>query len=300
MVCGLFILLLIALAAVVTVCAVLLSIQLVKPPRHTIGGAVARGLPTDPKEAGAGEFETQTIRDAGGEEMELWLVKGTDPGGPTMVLLHGWGDSRLGELLWLDLLTPVASRLVLFDLRGHGESRQRWCTFGVEELGDVMRVIDWAAALEPVRPIVLMGYSMGASIAMNVAAEAGGKVAGVIAESPYRKVVDAIAAVLRLNRLPSGLVAFLAIGLLRTWWPGVGKINSVRSAGRMTQPLLLLHGSQDQVVSSAEIREIAAAAAQGVLCEVEGAEHLQATTLDPVRCEAAIEEFVRSLLAGRR
>jgi hypothetical protein len=112
---GLLILLAVAWAVLVLIGTVIIVYVVTHPPRRTEGVAIARGEPTTPAEAGAPRYQTRRMKLADGHELELWDVTGNRPDGPVVVMLHGWGDGRLGELLWLEVLAPLASRLILFE-----------------------------------------------------------------------------------------------------------------------------------------------------------------------------------------
>ena len=100
------------------------------------------------------------------------LVWGNDTG-PTALLLHGNG----GHAHWWDALVP-GWRLVVPDLRGHGESDwtepPRYC---IEDFArDVIAVQD---ALAP-GPVALVGHSMGGRVAAWYASEHPARVRGLI------------------------------------------------------------------------------------------------------------------------
>lgn len=99
-------------------------------------------------------------------------------GEPTLVLLHGLGASRL---LWRDVqaqLGTTGRRVVSYDLRGAGATRERerrelslatWA----DDLGGLL------AALEIERP-VLVGHSLGAAVALKYAIEQPAAVGGLV------------------------------------------------------------------------------------------------------------------------
>lgn len=101
--------------------------------------------------------------------------------GPTLLLLHGvtrcWRD-------WAPLLPELASewQVAALDHCGHGESGRAPGAY---------RVIDYARRLEAfVRenefraPLVVFGHSLGAMIALHLAAECAEKIAGAVLEDP--------------------------------------------------------------------------------------------------------------------
>lgn len=290
---GLAILFLAAAAVWVVIGAWAVVWVMTHPPRRTAGRMVARGLPTDPVEAGA-TYSVDHIAAADGQEIELWLVDGDDsrPDGPVMVMLHGWGDSRLGKLLWLDVLKPSANKLVLFDLRAHGESRHGRCTWGAEEVDDVLRVIRRVREREGLqRPIVLVGLSMGTGTAIETAA-ACEEVAGLILDSPYRRPIDAVKATMRLNGVPTRPITDVAWMWLRWRLPSVARFDAAAWAAKLHQPMLILYGEDDRIVSRSDIEAIAASARATVVSFEAG--HLQGACADPAAYRRAVAAFVRS------
>lgn len=108
-----------------------------------------------------------------------FIVSGT---GPAVVLVPGMGDLRS---TWRDLTGPLVAagyRVVVTDLRGHGDSD---ATF--TQHGDVATAHDLLALVEHLGggPAVLAGNSMGASAATWAAAERPDQVAGLVLVSPF-------------------------------------------------------------------------------------------------------------------
>jgi pimeloyl-ACP methyl ester carboxylesterase len=91
-------------------------------------------------------------------------------GDPPLVLLHGWGANR-------SYLAPqfqyfqTAHRVLSMDLRGHGESDKPDQAYTIEKLADDAAWL--CRQLDVTRP-VLVGHSMGGSIALELAANHAG------------------------------------------------------------------------------------------------------------------------------
>ena len=101
------------------------------------------------------------------------------PGGPPVVLLHGFGDAGL---CWLRLARDLASDydLVMLDAVGHGHSGGPERGFRARAVGDVLAAIDLLGLDRP----ALIGHSMGAATAACVAYEAPDRLRGVALEDP--------------------------------------------------------------------------------------------------------------------
>lgn len=102
----------------------------------------------------------------------------------TVVLLHGLTDSAGcwadAEALW----TASGLAVLAVDARGHGRAPRFTDSELTERPGAVM-VRDVVALIEHLpRPVVLLGHSMGAAVAVAAAASVPSRVAGVVAEDP--------------------------------------------------------------------------------------------------------------------
>jgi pimeloyl-ACP methyl ester carboxylesterase len=103
-----------------------------------------------------------------------YTVAGT--GSPTLLFVHGWGGDRGMWEAAMRALSPI-HRVVALDLPGHGASGAGRADWTVPVFGDdVARVL---AALD-LREVVLVGHSMGGSIALDAAAREPARVLAVV------------------------------------------------------------------------------------------------------------------------
>ncbi|MEU1004830.1 SDR family oxidoreductase [Streptomyces tibetensis] len=94
-------------------------------------------------------------------EVELCVVEMGDPGRPTVVLVHGYPDSKE---VWSEVAGRLAGRfhVVAYDVRGHGRStapRPLRGGFTLEKLTDDFLAV--ADAVSPDRPVHLVGHDWG-------------------------------------------------------------------------------------------------------------------------------------------
>ncbi|MFJ4644920.1 SDR family oxidoreductase [Streptomyces bobili] len=93
--------------------------------------------------------------------IELCVAELGDPGRPTVVLVHGYPDSKE---VWSEVASRLADRfhVVLYDVRGHGRSsapRPLRGGFTLEKLTDDFLAV--ADAVSPGRPVHLVGHDWG-------------------------------------------------------------------------------------------------------------------------------------------
>lgn len=275
---------------------------LARPPRRTYASSLAKGLPGDPSELRdrPRRFDAWTL-ERPGVTLQAWEIAGDDQAGPVIILSHGWGSSRIGALTRLEPLLPRSSAVIAWDMRGHGESGG-CCTHGVHEVDDLLALIDRVGGD---RPIVLAGWSLGAGVSI-AAATRSPRVAGVIAECPYRHVrtparnmMIAMGMPWRLN-LGLALRALAAIQRCPGLGRGGGPFDRAADAARLACPLLVLHGAEDAISPPEDGRAIAAAAPRGEFVAIEHGGH-SGMWVDPQttpRCAEAVAAFLDRLGRG--
>ncbi|MEZ6243555.1 MAG: alpha/beta fold hydrolase [Phycisphaerales bacterium] len=246
--------------------------RLTRPPRRTYASAVARGLAGDPSELDTPRrFEAWALAPRG-RRLEAWTIQGDDPAGPVCVMAPGWGDGRVGALTRLDALTPGCSRIVAFDSAGLGES-EGVCTLGTREVGDLVALIE--RVREEGRSLVVYGWSLGAGMAIAAAA-LGTPVDAIIAEAPYRRADTPARNVMHGAGLPWRANLAPAIAMLgASFGVGIGwrGFDRAELAQRVACPILVLHGSEDEICPVEDGREIATRAPAGELFVIPGGRH---------------------------
>ncbi len=288
---------------------------LTHPPRRSYAYAVARNLPGDPSEITVTGPDGSTRRGLAftewhatcrGGALPVWEVQGLNTSGPTVIITHGWGDSRVVMLPRLAALAPLASRIILWDLAAHGDAPKGRFTLGAVEYEDLLALFDDVAespnsSADP--RIFLYGFSLGAGVSIHAAhamplwkLKDHAALAGVIAEAPYRLPITPARNVLRMRGFPYRSNIGPAIVWLKAtlgFW--FRDRNFDRSSQRLDAPLLVLHGTDDPICPLMDAREIAAAH-ESRLIEIPGGGHNNLWT-DPAFASqmlAAVAQFVAS------
>ncbi|WP_108814943.1 alpha/beta hydrolase [Loktanella sp. Alg231-35] len=124
---------------------------------------------------------------------------------------------------------------------------------------DALAAYDWLAARHA-GPIVVHGYSMGSGLALHVAAAR--PVAAVLLDAPFVKMCELMT---KASWLPA------------CYMPGVQHWNSAALVPDVTAPVLIQHGTEDQLIEMSNgerLRDLMAAAGLAVTFHaVEGATH---------------------------
>ncbi len=264
---------------------------------HVLTSPRPRPPQVDPRVMGA-QVVPWSTRTEDGVTLRGWYVPTT--GRRLIVLVHGLWES------WESVAGPARDLrrrgydVLVFDLRGHGRSDPARLSMGRRERRDVRAVLAWAreAGYAPDR-IGWVGYSLGGSTLL-MEAERNPALTAVAVDSPF-------------GDLPAVLDHQLAIhsGLPRPFNPGIllaadwafgarsSDLIPIRSARRWgRRPLLVIHGTADDLVPVAQARALAAAA--GPDCQaviLPGLGHTDAYRADPRGYVDRLDRFFAAHLA---
>lgn len=114
-------------------------------------------------------------------DLWLWVAEAGDPEAPPVLLLHGLYDRWE---TWQPVLPDLSARthVIAFDLRGHGRSSHPAGGYTLRDYAD-----DAARLLDSMRlrePVVAIGFSLGALVALVLAAEWPTFVRALVLEDP--------------------------------------------------------------------------------------------------------------------
>jgi pimeloyl-ACP methyl ester carboxylesterase len=229
---GLAELLVAAFVGVLLILSAVIARGAVGPPRHTAGYAAARGLPADPGDLGL-VFDQWTLDRPDGPSLPVWEIE-CGPPPFTAVFVHDWGASRIDMLGRLAPWDEVCRRLVLYELRGHGDASGGPSRLGHREDQDLLSLLEHLGT----GPYLLVGHSMGAGIAIAAAALAPPAVdiAGIVACGPRDDFRTSLQGRLRAAAIPARPLADLAMAWL--WLTGIRRVDVRRAEAALRVPVL--------------------------------------------------------------
>lgn len=90
-----------------------------------------------------------------------------------VIVLHGYGGNRLEMMARAEFLARHEYGVLLYDLRGHGESDGNLRTYGWLDVQDVSAALGFLQNQENIDPnrIGILGFSIGGQIALRAAAQ---------------------------------------------------------------------------------------------------------------------------------
>lgn len=214
-----------------------------------------RELMATPAEVGL-SFEDVNFKSADGVRLHGWYVPGQRD--VTWLWFHGNGGNishRLGNLILFHKNLGV--NIFLIDYRGYGRSEGRASEKGTYR--DAVGALDYLLSRDDVNPekLIYFGRSLGCAVAVWLATQY--HPSGLVLESPFTSVKDM--AKLAFPYLPLHLLAR-------------AKYDSLSRIDKISCPLLILHGSEDETVPISIGRRLYMAASEPKsFYTIEGASH---------------------------
>lgn len=193
------------------------------------------------------------------QKFEGWVLEAPAARG-VVITCHGYKANRLQLVPIAEGLCRRGYTMMLFDLRGHGSRRGR-CTFGTRDVKDLGVIMQWCRANPALAalPVGLLGLSMGGAVACQAAAQFP-DIKAVVVDSAYARLFPVLAQSIRKTyHLPSVFARVTWAGLALALGRGLSHADPVVVAARARQPLLIIHGMEDQSVSPEQARQLYAA-----------------------------------------
>jgi alpha-beta hydrolase superfamily lysophospholipase len=210
----------------------------------------------------------------------------------TVIFSHGFGSNRadigVPGLLMMRAVHLWGANVLTFDYRAEGRSPGALVSVGEFEVRDLQGAATAAMRLAPHVPVAVVGYSMGAAIAL-MGAERDPKIAAVVADSPFAALVPYLEHTLPIwPGLPSWpfnwLMLDVAAPLLGISPGTVSPLAHVAAIGR--RPVLLIAGKADKTIPYRNSVELYTALRRSDpaarLWLVPGAHHVESFQLRPL------------------
>jgi alpha-beta hydrolase superfamily lysophospholipase len=205
-----------------------------------------------------------------------------------VIVAHGLGEHGGAYEHLAEAISPALEiDFMAIDFRGHGRSSgRRGVVRRYEDLVEDLRAaVEWAMKHRPDAPLFLLGHSNGGQVALRLALDLAGKIAGVVASNPLIRIAMRVPpGKLRIGRI---LLSFAPWITLRAHAPTdwmtrdpdmqqrfrtdglrhnrisaplyFGMVQGgemlLARAGEIKVPVLMLIGGQDPVISPESNRE---------------------------------------------
>jgi uncharacterized protein len=200
------------------------------------------------------DFESLEIPSPAGP-LPAWFVPARDgAAGPAVVLVHGWESNRARMLPNARFLHAAGFHTLMFDVRGHGENQPETLPISGGEFGaDTVAAVVALRDRPEVTAVGILGHSMGAVGAVLAAAAEPGVGAVIATAIPaHPRLLTRRTFELAGLPIPGPIahpLAWLTMHVyLRPRGHRPARVNALRAVRRYPGPILVVHGTDDELV----------------------------------------------------
>lgn len=292
--------------------AVLMAAGMLRPPRMTDARAAWLLRRLSPADLGmhyeSVSFAVPDGKRGGRLRLAAWWIPARPASECCAVLLHGYGDAKVGAIAWAPMLHEQGWNVLALDLRAHGQSQGRFVTAGLRERRDVGAVIDELRGARPAqtRKVMLFGISYGGAVAAATAALRS-DIAAVVLDCPVLDFVSAAAAHCDLHGLPGRLIQRAALRLASALTgENLSSLHTAQLLPVLQCPLMLIDCGRDVFVTPDEREHLRLAldlrrqrGLYTLLWRLDDALHLEALVKHGDEYRRRLAEFVSACAARR-
>jgi len=251
-----------------------------KPPR--------REVHQSPADFGLA-YEQVWLSNVSGVQLSAWFVPAADPNpAPTVVVMHGWGGNAAHMLALAQPLFGADFHTLFLDVRNHGLSDHDDHVSMLRFAEDLGTGVDYVRTRDDVTEVAVVAHSVGAAAAIYYASYRD-DLSSVVAVASFAHPGELMSEALPL---PKPVKWVVIKGVERTIGKSLDLIAPRQRIEHVTVPLMLVHGTADDIVPVADSQELHEALPSTELLIVPGGGHSDLEPFQPYFPQ--VVDFIRS------
>lgn len=212
-----------------------------------------------------------------GVRIHGWKLRAQSDANWVTLYLHGNAGNLTHRVDHMEAIPRVGSDLLIIDYRGYGKSEGKPTEEGIYRDADAAYEYLVEAGYKP-EQLVIYGESLGTAVAVDLASRHA--CAGLVLEAPFPSASAVAGRVLPL------------LGPLAAR----GRLETAKKLPRVKAPMLIIHGTKDEVIDYELGQEVfEAAPGPKQFWTVEGAQHSNITQVAREQYPAKLREFLAQL-----
>ncbi len=230
-----------------------------------------------------------------------WWIPAEKPIG-SVVICHGQEGSMDGDTHHMVPLHDAGFNVLMFDFRAHGGSEGECVTMGMYEKEDLLGALDYLVEAKGIEKVGVLGFSMGAAVALITAALSE-RICAVVADSSFGRLKSTLTG--------WGVIRGVPPARARQYASWVLVAASIHTEGRIDQtdpirwtvhigprPILFIHGANDPFVPIQDVDRMASLAQGPVeVWVVDGVGHRGAYAADPAEYDSRVVNWFKKYVA---
>ncbi len=232
-----------------------------------------------------------------GCELHVELLKNPVESDKYIILSHGYTDNRMGSLKYAHMYLDLGYNCIIYDLRGHGENKKTFTTYGILEGKDLSLLVkDTKKRYPNLSKLGLHGESLGAASTIT-SLKYHPEVDFVVADCGFSDIENVLRGGYKNAHLPSVLVDLTNIGARIRYHYSLKKMRPIDSLNENKIPILFIHGEKDTFILPKNSKDMSKRT-QGYqeYHLIKGAGHAESILTDPQTYQKYVSEFLQKVV----
>jgi len=192
------------------------------------------------------------------KKIQIWDIN-PDVTGPVLLAVHGWANTSDTFLALAGKLSPN-KRMILLNTRNHGDSEDEKYMTLLKYAEDISAVMDHLSAEnQGSQNFVLIGHSLGGA-AVLWAASKDERVKAVVTIGTFADLETMMRDSFIQNKMPQGFIGSLLTYIEFRIGEKMQNISPLKTVQTFQGPVLLVHGTKDEIVDFTDLNKIRKAA----------------------------------------
>lgn len=240
-----------------------------------------------------------SVREKAGAEAAAGITDHTDASEKYVIISHGYTDNRYGALKYMKIYLDQGYSCIIYDLRGHGENEETFCTYGVREGKDLCALIEdsfqrYGADIE----LGLHGESLGSATTLSALGQLKepGRVRFAVADCGFADIQNVMLGGLRQMHVPGFMFYAASAAAKIRYGYALTSMRPIDALVKNQVPVCFIHGEEDTFILPENSRRMHEAdPGYSELHLVPDAGHAESVLKHPDLYREIVDEFLKKL-----
>ena len=202
------------------------------------------------------EKEASVFTSYDGYTLHTLMLRNPIPSDRYVLISHGYTDNHLGSLKYTKMYLDAGFNVLLYDLRGHGQNADTFCTYSIRESKDLAALIaDFRRHYGPDVTLGIHGESLGAASSIACLKDHP-KIQFVVADCAFSEILSVMKNGLRKMHIPTWFVYIASLCTKIRYGVSYQEMRPIDSLKGSAVPILFIHGEKDDFIPSEHSRRM--------------------------------------------
>ena len=189
-----------------------------------------------------------TVTSYDGYVLHVQFLKNPEETDRYILISHGYTDNQFGSLKYTKMYLDLGFHVIIYDLRGHGENEETFCSYSARERKDLDVLIKDSRERYPGAQVFgIHGESLGAATSVACLSYKP-QIDFAVADCGFSDISGVLKGGIRSMHLPGWLIDIASLFAKLRYGYSYNDMRPIDSLKENRIPVLFLHGEKDSFI----------------------------------------------------